>query len=190
MKCQLTRDDILHYFELLNEELKKSGEFGEIIIAGGAALALAYSARESTYDIDAIFEPKESFNRMIKKIAEENDIADDWLNDGIKGFFTAEMKYNEILSFTNLRISSMDAETMLALKLTSARSLSKDMEDSIFLMKHLNIQSEDKLFEIIDKYIPKHRQTAQSYFFTKESYSQYCEIEKILELEDEWDHEQ
>lgn len=186
MNKQLTKDDILYYFELINTEFQKIGEFGEIIIAGGAALTLVFSARNSTYDIDAIFEPKESFNKIIKSIAMNNSLNDDWLNDGVKGFFTSEMKFNEILNLSNLKISSMDAETMLALKLTSARSLSKDMEDCIFLMQHLNIQSENKLFEIIDTYIPKSRQTAQVYFFTKESFFQYQEKVNKLEIEDEW----
>src|SRR5256714_3821944 len=47
------RDQILS----LSEELVRRGTRAEIFIVGGAAMALAYDARRSTRDIDAVFEP-------------------------------------------------------------------------------------------------------------------------------------
>ncbi len=62
---------------------------------------------------------------------------------------------------------------MLALKLTSARVDSQDMDDSITLMRHLNIKSEEQLFDLVEKYTEKNQQTPRSYYFTKEAYNKY-----------------
>ena len=43
----------------LNEKLTANDEQGNIVIVGGAAMALVYCIRDSTHDIDAIFEQKD-----------------------------------------------------------------------------------------------------------------------------------
>ncbi|HEY5587393.1 MAG TPA: DUF6036 family nucleotidyltransferase [Candidatus Paceibacterota bacterium] len=180
---ELTKNDIEKYLEEINTRLKNEDNYGDIIIAGGAALTMVYNARNSTHDIDAIFSPKEDMNKIIKSMAEEYDINEDWLNDGVKGFLTREMTSSVYVKHSNLTVSSIDADALLALKLTSARAFSKDMDDSITLMKHLNIKDEAHLFAIIEKYISKDRQTAQSYFFTKETFQQYTNREMNVQVQ-------
>lgn len=178
----LTKKDIEKYFMEINKRLSFLGKHGEIIMTGGAALTVVFNARNSTYDIDAIFEPKEDLNKIIKDMSAEYDIHKDWLNDAVKGFLSDKMTYTIFKEFSNLKISSIDADCLLALKLTSARAFSKDMEDSITLMNLLKIENEGQLFNIIEQYIPKDRQTAQAYFFTQEAYRKYSERiqEKII----------
>lgn len=170
---ELSRQDILKYFEQINTRLAKENKYGEVLIAGGAALTLVFNARQSTYDIDAIFRPKEDMRAIIKSIAQEYDINEDWLNDGVKGFITDNMKGSTYLEYSNLTVSSLDAECLLAMKLTSARSLSKDMEDSIFLMSILKIKSEQELFTLIEKYTHPNQQTMQAKYFTMEAFERY-----------------
>lgn len=110
---------------------------------------------------------------IIKSIAQEYDINEDWLNDGVKGFITDNMKGSTYLEYSNLTVSSLDAECLLAMKLTSARSLSKDMEDSIFLMSILKIKSEQELFTLIEKYTHPNQQTMQAKYFTMEVFERY-----------------
>jgi len=169
----LSKSDIIKYLEKINEKLAFEQKNGEIIIAGGASLTIVYGARESTYDIDALFVPQEDMRRIIKDIAIENSLNDDWLNDGVKGFMTNKMKFDEILKFSNLTVYSIEAEGLLAMKLTSARPDTKDMEDSVFLMKHLKIDKEGQLFEIINKYMHPKQQSIRSKFFTQEAFKIY-----------------
>lgn len=170
----LRKEEMLRYFEEINEQLKSEHKHGEILIVGGAALTLVFNARESTHDIDAMFEPKEDMRKIIKNIAQKYDIAADWLNDGAKGFMTDKMTYSTYLEYSHLRISNVDAEGLLAMKLSSARPKpSSDMQDSIFLMKVLEIKDETQLFEIIEKYVYPTRQTMQVKYFTDEAFSQY-----------------
>ena len=39
--------------------LEAEGVHGDLFLVGGAAMALAYSTRRATRDLDAIFEPKQ-----------------------------------------------------------------------------------------------------------------------------------
>ena len=59
---------------------------GQIFIVGGAAMALAYSTRRVTKDIDAVFEPKSAIYDAATTVAEELGLPEDWLNDAVKGF--------------------------------------------------------------------------------------------------------
>ena len=169
----LSRNEIEQLLARVNEKLRGRGKHGEIIIAGGATLVLVFNARTATKDIDALFKPSPEIREIINEIACENDLDSDWLNDGVKGFFTEKMRADLYKEYSNLSIYTVDAESMLALKLTSARTDSTDMKDSIVLMKHLGIESEDELFDIIEEYTDANSRTARSYYFTQETFAMY-----------------
>jgi len=171
--AKLSKNEILALFEEINYRLASSNKHGEILIVGGAALTVMFNARNSTYDIDAIFQPKEDMRKIIKSIANEHDLHQDWLNDGVKGFITDKMKTEKYLSYSNLTVSSVDAKGLLAMKLTAARNLTNDMKDSIFLMKMLNIQRVEELFEIINDYTYPNQQTIQAKYFTLDAFEKY-----------------
>ena len=52
----MDRMEILGLLAELSERLDERGVRGEMFLVGGAAMALAYSTRRSTSDLDAIFE--------------------------------------------------------------------------------------------------------------------------------------
>ena len=106
-------------------------------------------------------------------MAEEYELPTDWLNDGVKGYINQAMNQETYISLSNLDVYSIDAKGLLAMKLTSARVDTKDMEDSIFLMNVLSIKEENTLFEIIEKYTHPSQRTIASKFFTKEAFQKY-----------------
>ena len=175
MKKELSKADILSLLERINDELRTRNIFGEIFLVGGAALSLVYGARDSTFDIDGIFEPKNEILEIAHRIAQEKDLEAVWLNDAAKGFISPQMENDKDVykEFSNLIVTAAGSKSLLAMKLTSARRGSNDQKDALFLMKQVDVKSESELLNLIEKYTDKQLQTAQSYFFVKEVYSQY-----------------
>ena len=83
---QFTRARIILALAALGEELTAEGIRGQVFIVGGAAMALAYSTRRVTRDIDAVFEPKTAIYEAAGRVAARLGLPEDWLNDGVKGF--------------------------------------------------------------------------------------------------------
>ena len=80
------RDEILDLLHELAQRLETTGLRGELFLVGGAAMALAYSTRRSTADLDAIFEPKTIIYDIAATIARERSLPATWLNDAVTSF--------------------------------------------------------------------------------------------------------
>ncbi|MCL1793952.1 MAG: DUF6036 family nucleotidyltransferase [Oscillospiraceae bacterium] len=177
MKIKFTKRDMLKYLEKINEKLEQREKVGEIILCGGAALTLVYEARNSTRDIDAIFRPKEDLKIIIDEIGCENNLDTQWLNDDVV-MFTEEFKHlssSEYMKFSNLTVSVLDAESLLAMKLVSARADTYDLTDAIILMKHLNLKKIDEVYKILKKYeFPLHPTAlSESMRFAEQAFDDY-----------------
>ena len=55
-------------------------------LSAGAALAVAYDATRATRDLDAVFMPTDVVRQAAAAVAEREGLAEDWLNEAIKGF--------------------------------------------------------------------------------------------------------
>jgi hypothetical protein len=77
----LGRADILALFDDLSRRLAARGVVGRMFLVGGAAMALAYSTRRATRDVDAVFEPKQEIYRAARDVAADRGLPSDWLND-------------------------------------------------------------------------------------------------------------
>ena len=173
MESILTKEDIIRYLNLINTKLEELGKAGEVLLAGGASMALVYSSRRSTHDIDAIFEPKSEIAKIASEIAEQNNLNEDWFNDGVKGFFNSTMNSEVLIELSALTVKTIDAEGLLAMKLASARPETNDQEDAKVLMKHLEIDKLENVYELLEKHIPSHRLTAQVDFFARYTFEAY-----------------
>lgn len=153
---KLTREDIENLFIEVNEKLKQIEAKGEIFLFGGAVMCLCYEARMSTKDIDAVFSPKELFYNIIEEIAEEHQLDDDWLNDGVKGFVSSKGEMEEYEVFSNLSIYRTKIDYLLAMKCMSCRleEDSRDISDVQFLITKMNLKSPEEVEDIILKYFP------------------------------------
>ena len=151
----LSKADIMKYLNLLNEELKSKGIRGQIALFGGTVMCLVYDARGLTKDIDAVFEPKSLIYQIADKIADEQGLSKDWLNDSVKGFMSKNQDMRVFKNFSNLTVHVPSASYMLAMKCLAARTgASKDVDDIKFLLSYLGINSVDEAIEILGKYFP------------------------------------
>jgi hypothetical protein len=79
----MQRNEIVELLTELGGRLAARGIEGEMYVVGGAAVALAFDARRSTRDIDAVFEPKTEIYTAAAEMAEERGLPEGWLNDAV-----------------------------------------------------------------------------------------------------------
>ena len=132
----------MKYFDIMNNKLKERNISAYINVYGGAVMCLVFNSRDNTKDIDAIFKPESVIKEIAVDMAEEYNLNKDWFNDEIK-LFRPEITHNKLFkSWSNLKLYVPSAEYMFALKCYSARfGKSKDIEDIMFLIKYLKINS-------------------------------------------------
>lgn len=68
-------------FRRLGDRLVRRGVVADIHVIGGAAMALAYDARRSTRDIDAVFKPHGVVVEEAQAVAAERGLPRWWLNE-------------------------------------------------------------------------------------------------------------
>jgi len=164
----LTEKQIRELLEILNERLKALGEIGEVGLVGGAVMCLVFNARESTKDIDAIFEPTSIIREIIKDIAVEKCLPLNWMNDAAKGYIQSGFQRQNIMELSHLRVWCPDPTYMLAMKCISARWDTNDRDDVIFLINHLKLKKPSEVFSIIESYYPKKQIPPKTQFLIEE----------------------
>ena len=168
----LSKDQILKCLSELGEELAALGMQGEILLAGGASMCLVHEARDMTKDVDALYEPKTIINSIAINIAERNGLPRDWLNDGVKGFIGANASTEEFMCLCGLRVQTVSAEYLLAMKLMSARYGEKDYDDIRFLIKKLGINSKEQAYDIVQAYFAQNQIMPKTKYIIEEIISE------------------
>lgn len=165
----MTDVEIFKYLEELNKLMKKDQIYGDINLVGGAVMCLVFKARKVTRDIDAIFEPKTQINDYIKIIANDNNLPDNWLNDGVKGFLSTTAAFKDFKTFSNLNVKVATPEYMLAMKCLAARVDSEnEVNDIKFLINKLNLKSFDEVMQVIGKFYPADKFMIKTEYLIKE----------------------
>ena len=141
MPVSLSAADIRRLFELLNEELRGSGTQAELFVVGGAVMCLAYDARPSTQDVDALFRPSEGVRKAAARVAVRANIRPDWLNDGVKGFLSAQGEFAPFLELDHFPCMMAQPGYLLAMKCLAFRIGAEfhDEDDVRYLLRHLDI---------------------------------------------------
>ena len=160
----LTREAILRALSSLSDELGKQGITGELCLFGGTVMVLAFTARLSTKDVDALFQPASIIRDLARRIAEAQDLPADWLNDGVKGYVSTrhETTAGNLSQFPHLRLTMPVPEYLLAMKCMAARlggttGEPSDIPDIVFLIRHLRLQSAREVLDIAGQYYPANR---------------------------------
>jgi hypothetical protein len=171
---QLSKQQIIAALAAVNERLAGKEVTGEICIFGGAAMILAYDARQSTRDVDGVFVPKSAFHDAIAEVGTELELPTDWLNDGVKGWVSAagDLVEDGMPQFSHLRVLRPSASYLLAMKCLAARTAgydtSGDQEDACMLMNFLGISNLDQVLEVVLRYYPESRISVKTRYFIEE----------------------
>jgi len=166
----LTQVDLRRLFELLNEELRRSGIDGELFLVGGAVMCLAYAARPSTQDVEAVFRPPIPVREAAARVATRAKLKADWLNDGVKGFLSAQGDFAPYLELDHLRIMVAQPEYLLAMKCLAMRIGPEfhDEDDVRYLLRLLEVNSYQDALDIIAKYYPLERYPQKTLYALEE----------------------
>jgi len=160
----LTREQILAALQALSNALGKQGLRGEVCLFGGTVMVLAFTARLTTKDVDALFQPTQTIRELARQIAAEQRLPADWLNDGVKGFVSArhETTAGNLPQFPHLRLTMPVPEYLLAMKCMAARiggaaDEPSDIADIKFLVRHLKLESAKAVLHLVGQYYPANR---------------------------------
>jgi hypothetical protein len=136
----------------------------QLLIGGGAAMALAYNLPLVTADIDAqVFKSQitqAELTPLVHKVAQQLQLPKDWINSYFNTFLFAlpsdyASRLKQVLSGKHLKAFALGREDMVILKCMAGRD--KDMPHARALMKQGVDRSiiEHQLQTLIDKKIPK-----------------------------------
>lgn len=119
-------------------------------------MCLAFRARDSTHDVDAIFEPSVAVLEAAHRVAAREGVPENWLNDAVKAYLSDQGEYDDLLERSHLRVFSANAKYMLAMKCMAMRVGEgyRDEEDVRFLLRHLGVETIASAREILGKYYP------------------------------------
>ncbi len=163
-----TRARIVAALQALGDELTREGVRGQIFIVGGAAMALAYSTRRVTKDIDAVFEPKSAIYAAATKVAEAHDLPEGWLNDAVKGFVPGVDEHPRPLpDVAGIEITTASPQYLLAMKLMAMR-FGEDDEDIRILLRECDLHSTEEALALLERLYQRQEPSPKTRFFLEE----------------------
>lgn len=166
------RAKILQALRALGAELTSQGVHGQVFIVGGAAMALAYSTRRVTKDIDAVFEPKAVIYEAAAKVAEDLGLPADWLNDAAKGFMPGEDDDRRpVPDVAGIEITTASPRYLLAMKLVAMR-IGEDDEDIEVLARECGLQNADEALDLLAQMYPTLDPPPKTRFFLEEMFGE------------------
>lgn len=156
-EVSFTKENLDGYLKELSKEFRKMNGTrmpAEIILIGGAAVLINYGFREMTYDMDAIIQASSSMKDAINRVGDRMGLPKGWLNTD----FMKTTSYTPRLiqhsryykTFSNvLRIRTVSAEYLVAMKLMAGRQYKNDLSDVVgILLEQQNAEKEISLDSI------------------------------------------
>ena len=155
----LDRGRIEELFRLLNDRLRTEGVVGEVYLVGGAVMCLAFSARPSTADLDAVFAPAVTVRRAARAVAADAGVDEGWLNDAAKGYLSDRGEFTPWLELEHLKVYVPVPEYLLAMKCLAFRLGPEfhDEDDVRYLLRYLNLERAKDALAIVERYYPAER---------------------------------
>jgi hypothetical protein len=171
-------------FTRLGELAVGAGKIVEISVYGGSALILTLDGRPATRDVDAVFETDRAFIRSASaQIANDFGWAEDWLNDGVKGFLSAADESPDAKRLlreypgkgkgpSGLRVFVASAPYLFAMKCLAMRTggvdEKRDIEDIRRLAAAMGVRDSEGALAVVARYYPEDRLSPKTRFGLEE----------------------
>ncbi len=160
------KQQIIELLERLGSLATERNEKIELLLIGGAVMVLVYEQRLSTRDVDAVFlSPAETANvrELIKQVAAEKNVPEDWLNDAAKGYVVVLGQSSVIFSAPGITVKMPTIAQMLAMKLCAWRD-DVDIEDARRLLLEL-AGDREQIWQAIEPYLVPGNELKAQYAF-------------------------
>ena len=166
----LSADRIRELLGRLNAHLAREETVGEPYVVSGTVMALAFSARAATNDVDAVFRPPEVVRRAARRVAAEAGVDEHWLDDAVKGFLSPEGDFVPWLQLDHLHVFVASPEYLLAMKCVAFRLGAEfhDEGDVRFLLDHLGLRRAEDALAVVERYFPASRIPPKTRFALEE----------------------
>lgn len=151
----MNSQEIEKYLRMLGQELLQQGITGEILLVGGAVMLLKVQNREVTKDIDAYFSPgqAEAIRDAARVVAAREGLADDWINDAVKGFFYTQPQTEQWAEYPGLRVYIPTLDYLFAMKVVAGRP--QDIDDIRALARELHVSQAQDALAHVKRYVPE-----------------------------------
>lgn len=129
-----------------------------IYLVGGTAIVLNFFYRQSTLDVDALFNTNNIFKEAIKIVGNDFKLANNWLNSD---FVNTPSYSNEIIKKAtlynkygkNINVYCLETKYLLAMKIKSSRPEGGDIDDIIKMIYETRLNNKKLTYnEVIDAY--------------------------------------
>lgn len=177
-RLQLGKADILEGLQRLDAIARDAGVIVDLAIYGGAALSLVFDLRHTTRDVDAVVRGDPTFLReAARRVADEMDWPEDWLNDGVKGFLSANEELEMLPAFSGdtgsgLRIYTPSPQYLFAMKCMAMRPEgiegSHDISDIEALADVAQINNLAEALDLVQAFYPAGQVPAKVRFGVEE----------------------
>lgn len=150
----LDADRVRSLLTELGARLAARGIEGRMFLVGGGAMALAFSRRRVTRDLDAVFEPKREIYDEAAALGREHGLPQDWLNDAVKGLLpdkVAPIEGTATFSAPGLHVGVASADYLFAMKAVAARQ-ETDGEDLRSLATELRIRTVEQALALVERF--------------------------------------
>ncbi|MDO8753696.1 MAG: DUF6036 family nucleotidyltransferase [Anaerolineales bacterium] len=149
----MDKNDLSRFIREIDAELSAPCE---IILVGGAAMILHFGAMRATRDVDALLLRGDigKLRQAVKRVAFQNNLPEDWLNDAVKGFadilppdFQNRLTFLD-MSTRYLRVYALGEVDQVAMKIVALRE--QDLEDLELLLPRLEDDDKAILIRIMN----------------------------------------
>lgn len=166
----LTASRIEELLKALNDELAIRQIRGELYLAGGAVMCLVFRARDATKDIDRLLIPAPALREAAAAVAAREGLPPGWINDAVKGFFSAAGRFDVYADLGNLKVFSPHPDYLLAMKCLAMRlgEEYQDRQDAALLLRIAGVQTISDAESVLLRYYPLERYPAKSRFVLEE----------------------
>jgi hypothetical protein len=149
----LGRADIERALGRLGDRLARRGVVADLYVFGGA-MAMAYDARRTTRDIDALFEPHGIVREEADAVAAEFGLPRWWLNEQASVYVAqdGDPAAPHVFENAGIRVAAASPEHLLAMKVLAARR--RDVEDLRNLAQRLELTTLEEVLAICMEIFP------------------------------------